>query len=287
MESRQLTRGFRFLADQDARARAAFPLEPNDSLANTADKMKTSRWIKGLGIKALALALCGTLLVTPGEAEPLRIFAAASLQGPLDAVADSWQNDATISYGGSGTVARQISQGAPADVVILANSVWMDWLLDEGHITGPAIDIVSNRLVLVGPAGSAPMAQPTAQDILKRLDGGRLAMGQHLSVPAGMYAQAWLHHIGAWDAVQPHLAETDSVRAALALVSRGEVPLGVVYASDAAATPAVAVLWQVPPGQHPAIRYPAAALTPAGAEFLTYLASQTDIFVAAGFAALP
>lgn len=244
--------------------------------------MKTSLWIKGL-----AVALCCTLLAQGGHAEPLRIFAAASLQGPLDEIAQDWDGDAVISYAGSGTLARQISLGAPADIVILANSAWMDWLLENQHVSGPAIDVISNQLVLIGAQGSAPMPDPTAIDFLNRLQDGRLAMGQHLSVPAGIYAQAWLQAIGAWDALRPHLAETDNVRAALILVARGEMPLGVVYASDAMSGAPVSVLWTVPPAQHPPIRYPAAALTPAGADFLTYLGTRTDAFVAAGFTALP
>lgn len=251
-------------------------------MSNSAAVMKTSQWIKGL-----ALALCGAVLAAPGQAEPLRIFAAASLQGPLDEVAQNWSEDATISYAGSGTLARQISLGAPADVVILANETWMDWLLENGHVAAPVTDILSNTLVVIGPAGSAPLDAPTAGDLLARLGDGRLAMGQHQSVPAGIYAKAWLDAIGAWDTVRPHLAETDNVRAALILVARGEMPLGVVYGSDAASSDAVSVLWTVPASQHPPIRYPAAALTPVGADFLTYLGTQADVFVAAGFAALP
>lgn len=243
--------------------------------------MKTSLWIKGL-----ALVLCAAVLAGTARAEPLRVFAAASLQGPLDAVAESWANDVRVSYGGSGTLARQISLGAPADVVILANVAWMNWLVDQGHLTD-ATDLLSNRLVLIGPAGSAPLPDPSADDLLARLDGGRLAMGQHLSVPAGIYAQAWLAGIDAWDALRPHLAETDNVRAALVLVARGEMPLGVVYASDAISTDAVSVLWTVPADQHPPIRYPAAALTDAGAEFLAFLTAETARFEAAGFGSLP
>lgn len=244
--------------------------------------MKTSVWIKGL-----AVALSCALLAQAGYAEPVRIFAAASLQGPLDEIARDWDTEVVISYGGSGTLARQVSLGAPTDIVILANTAWMDWLLENGHVTGPATDIISNRLVLIGPVGDTPLPNPTASDLLDRLQGGRIAMGQHMSVPAGIYAQAWLQDIGAWDTLRSHLAETDNVRAALLLVARGELPLGVVYASDAAASPAVSVLWSVPPSHHPPIRYSAAALTPAGAGFLTYLGTRTDTFVAAGFTALP
>ena len=251
-------------------------------MTNSACVMKTSVWIKGL-----AFALCSAVLAQGSHAEPLRIFAAASLQGPLDEIAQGWDGGAVTSYGGSGTLARQISLGAPADIVILANTVWMDWLVDQGNVRGPATNIVSNRLVVIGPKGSEPMHNPTANDLLNRLKGGRMAIGQHKSVPAGIYTQAWLQSIDAWDALRPHLAETDNVRAALVLVARNEMPLGVVYASDAISGASFSLLWEIPPTQHPPIRYSAVALTPEGAAFLTHLADQTDVFVAAGFTALP
>jgi len=108
-------------------------------------------------------------------------------------------------------------------------------------------------------------------------------------VPAGSYVRDWLRHIGAWDAMQPHLAETDNVRAALALVSRGEAPLGVVYATDAAADPGVRVLYSVPGGTHPAIVYPAAALSADGAAFLAFLQEDAAraVFAAHGFTPAP
>ncbi|APX13814.1 molybdate ABC transporter substrate-binding protein [Tateyamaria omphalii] len=225
-------------------------------------------------------------MAAPGaQAEPLRVFAAASLQGPLDAVAATWDGPVVISYGGSGAMARQISQGAPADAVILANADWSDWLLDRGIGTAPPRPLLSNGLVVVGPAGALPLPDVSADALLARLDGGRLAMGQHMSVPAGIYARAWLGEIGAWDTLQPHLAETENVRAALALVARGEVPLGIVYASDAVASSEVTVLFDVPTDAHPAILYPGLALTPEGAAFLDHVAAQIDRFVAAGFRA--
>lgn len=219
--------------------------------------------------------------------EPVRIFAAASLQGPLDTVARDWAHPTSISYAGSGMIARQISLGAPTDLVILANPDWMAWLQDKGSITRQPRDLVSNRLVLIGPRGAMPLPDPDATSLLGRLADTRLAMGLHASVPAGIYARAWLDHIGAWQALLPHLAETDSVRAALALVARGEVQLGIVYASDAAAEPDVEILWTVPQNQHPPIRYPAASITAEGAAFLDFLMTRTDVFLAAGFAALP
>ncbi|MEO0402108.1 MAG: molybdate ABC transporter substrate-binding protein [Pseudomonadota bacterium] len=245
--------------------------------------MKTFKRIKGLALAALV----ALPLALAAQGAPLRIFAAASLQGPLDQVAQEWRAGTAISYGGSGALARQISLGAPADIVILANADWADWLVDNGHVAGPARAVISNTLVVVGPSGAAPLTAPNGANLLVRLAGGRLAMGQHMSVPAGIYGRAWLETIGAWATLRPHLAETENVRAALALVARGETPLGLVYASDAAASRNVSVLWAVPATAHPPIRYPALALTPDGAAFLDHLMTRTDVFVAAGFTALP
>ena len=243
--------------------------------------MKTCNWIKGL-----ALALCGVCAGGQAAADPVRVFAAASLQGPLDQIAQTHGAQARISYSGSGTIARQISLGAPADLVLLANTDWAAWLVDQGHVTGPAVSVLSNRLVVIAPAGAPPLAQADAQTLAARLGTGRLAMGQHMSVPAGQYAQAWLAHIGAWEALRPQLAETENVRAALALVARGEAPLGIVYASDAAASRAVDVVWSISPDSHPPILYQALALTPAGAELLAHVMTRLDVFVGAGFVAV-
>lgn len=231
----------------------------------------------------MSLACAAWLAATAGMAEPTRVFAAASLQGPLDDIAEAWADDVVVSYGGSGAIARQVSQGAPADVVILANTAWSDWLADNGHAPHGAHGLLSNTLVVIAPAGARPLPDTHPDTILARLDNGRLAMGQHQSVPAGIYAQAWLTTIGAWDILRAHLAETENVRAALALVARGETPLGIVYASDAAATEAVSVVYEIPAGAHPPILYPGLALTSAGAAFLDHVAAHADSFVAAGF----
>ncbi|MEM8654798.1 MAG: molybdate ABC transporter substrate-binding protein [Pseudomonadota bacterium] len=240
--------------------------------------MKTPNRIKGL-----ALACAALMLAIPALAEPVRVFAAASLQGPLDAVADVWSDDVVISYGGSGAMARQVSQGAPADVVILANTTWSDWLVARGHVTSEPRTLLSNRLVVIGPAGASPLPDTAPDTLRARLQGGRLAMGQHMSVPAGIYAQQWLDRVGAWDALRPYLAETENVRAALAFVARGEAPLGIVYASDAVASADVTVLWSVPATAHDPIIYPGLALTDTGTAFLDHLSANIDAFLAAGF----
>ncbi|MCR8827601.1 molybdate ABC transporter substrate-binding protein [Pseudosulfitobacter koreensis] len=224
-------------------------------------------------------------VAAPAIARDVTVFAAASLRGALDEVAALSADTVVISYGGSGAMARQVAQGAPADLVVLANPQWMDWLHAQGVVApDAAAPLLTNTLVLIGHSGPE-MPNPDADALLARLNGGRMAMGQRDAVPAGVYARAWLEHIGAWSTVEPHLAEVENVRAALALVARGDAPLGVVYGSDAGAEPKVSVLWRIPSEQHPAISYPAAALTPEGAQFMTTLRSPqaAAIFVRHGF----
>ena len=225
-------------------------------------------------------------LAVPATAERVTVFAAASLRGVLEDIAAGFDGEVTLSFGGSGTLARQVSAGAPADVIALASPLWMDWLTEQGLIgTDAARTVARNSLVVIGPARAAPLATP--ENLLPRLDGGRLAMGQRDAVPAGAYAQAWLRASGLWPEVHDQLAETDNVRAALALVARGEVPLGVVYATDATAEPRVSVVFEVPQASSGPIVYPAAAITPKGKPFLEHLTSPAAqaLFAAHGFRA--
>ncbi len=212
------------------------------------------------------------------------VFAAASMGGVLEEIAESYPTPVAFAYGGSGAMARQIAAGAPADLVVLANPVWMTWLMDQGAVPLASAQIVAhNQLVLIGSVDGVPIDDIST--LPQRLGAGRLAIGQRDAVPAGAYAQQWLRAEGLWDVVAPHLAETDNVRAALALVARGDVPFGVVYASDALAEKAVDVLYPVPPALHDPIAYPAASLTPAGADFLAHLLrpAATEIFIKYGF----
>ncbi len=220
------------------------------------------------------------------RAEQTVVFAAASLRDALDDITVLYPDKVAVSLGGSGLLARQISEGAPADVAFLANTDWMDWLEQRGAVD-PArrVALVGNTLVVIAPAGAPDLDAADADALLARLAGGRMAIGQTESVPAGMYGRAWLEASGMWDALMPHLAQTDSVRGALALVALGEAPLGVVYATDAAAEPQVRVVYRVPEGLHDAIIYPAAALTDAGAAFMDFLQGPEAraVFEAHGF----
>ncbi|MCZ4353005.1 molybdate ABC transporter substrate-binding protein [Roseovarius aestuarii] len=228
------------------------------------------------------------LIPIKGQAEndSIVVFVAASLTQAIEDVAQAYGGDIAVSAGGSGAVARQIAQGAPADVVMLANADWMTWLVEQGLVTGQGVTpLLSNRLVLVAPADAADLPALSAEALLTRLNGGRLAIGQTTGVPAGIYGRAWLEKAELWADMLPHLAETENVRAALALVARGETPLGVVYATDAAAEPNVRVLYEVPEDADWQITYPAAALTPNGQTFFDFLGGTEarEIFVRHGF----
>ncbi|SPH22061.1 Molybdate-binding periplasmic protein [Ascidiaceihabitans donghaensis] len=232
---------------------------------------------KGLPAGSRAGGVCAIWLVLANaasfaQAETL-VFAAASLRDVLQDVAQLSDTKVTVSATGSGTIARQVAQGAPADVIVLAHDQWMDWLETEGVVDPSHRHIVArNTLVVIGPAKSAALQAPN--DMLDRLGTDRLAMGQRDAVPAGLYAKAWLQRVELWDKTKNQLAETDNVRGALAFVARGEAPLGIVYATDAQADINVSVVYDIPPQDHPPITYPGAALTPAGAEFLTLLKSE-------------
>ncbi len=241
---------------------------------------------------AAALALA---LAAPARADEVMVFAAASLKTALDAVAEDFEaatgHDVTISYAGSNQLANQILQGAPADIFVSAAANWMDVVDDAGLVQpGTRRDILGNRLVLVAHgAGAAPVTIGPGLDLAGLLGDGRLSMATVDSVPAGQYGKQALQRLGLWEAVKDAVAQSDNVRAALALVAAGEAPLGIVYASDAVAEPAVTVLGTFPDDSHDPIRYPAALLTnaadPADAAFLQALASDAAAarFAAAGF----
>lgn len=216
-----------------------------------------------------ALLLALLLLPASGNAAPpVSVFAAASLKESMDAAAAQYHRETgrpvQVSYAASSALARQIEQRAPADVFISADQAWMDWL-QARDLIAPATgrDLLGNTLVLVAPAASdaQPVALQARPDLRPLLGAqGRLSLAMTDSVPAGTYAKAAFEALGQWPALAPRVAESDSVRAALALVARGEAPLGVVYASDAQAEPRVKVLATFPPDSHPPIVYPVARL---------------------------
>ena len=239
--------------------------------------------LAGLALAAL-LAGCGERGApadAPAAPAPLVVFAAASLKESLDAAGAAFHAaggaPVQVSYAASPALARQIAQRAPADVFISADGDWMDWLGARGLIDPASrVDLLGNRLVLVGPAGAAAVELAPGTDLSPLLGArGRLAVAMTGSVPAGKYARAALQSLGMWSALQPRLAEAENVRAALLLVARGDAPLGVVYASDARAEPRVAVLATFPADSHPPIVYPAARVAasahPQAQAFLDWL----------------
>lgn len=242
----------------------------------------------------LRLALAFLLLPLPGHAEDITVFAAASLKTALDQIATDWTegsgNTVAISYAGSSQLARQIEEGAPADLFLSASADWMDSVDAAGLIEeGTRKDLLGNTLVLVG-FDAGPVALP---DLPAALNGGKLAMALVDSVPAGVYGKQALTSLGLWDQLAPSVAQADNVRAALALVATGEAPFGIVYASDAVAERGVAVAATFPEDSHDPITYPAAMIAtsdkPAARAFLDHLSSApaAEVFTAQGFAVLP
>ena len=214
----------------------------------------------------LALACFGKLHAA--EPAPLTVFAAASLKESLDEAASAYQKatgqPVRVSYAASSALARQIEQGAPADVFLSADLDWMDYLEKRKLLdTKSRRNLLGNTLVLVAPTqgDTTPLALRKGVDLLPRLgQQGRLALALTNSVPAGKYAKAAFESLGVWTALQPRVAEAESVRAALMLVARGEAPLGVVYGSDAKAEPKVRVVATFPADSHPPVIYPVARI---------------------------
>jgi len=216
-------------------------------------------------------------------ADRLTVFAAASLADAMAEIAARFEagtgHDVVVSAAGSSALARQIQRGAPADVFVSANPGWMDLLEEEGRILPQTrIDLLRNRLVLIAHGEAAGQAAARAEigpefDLTGRLGEGRLAMALVEAVPAGIYGKAALTSLGLWETVAPQVAQTDNVRAALALVATGEAPLGIVYATDAAAEDDVSVVGTFPEDAHPPIVYPAAAVSDSAAAraFLDWL----------------
>lgn len=242
----------------------------------------------------LATFFMSLLTVLPGQAEPaITVFAAASLRDAFEAVVADYSGDVVVSYGGSGQVARHVTQGAPADIILLANVEWMDWLEKREAIApGSRRNLLGNSLVLVGSAGSKKLSDLTADKLSELLAGGRLAIAHTNGVPAGIYGRQWMEAAGFWQMLKPQLAETENVRAALALVSRGEAPLGVVYLTDAMADPQVDVVYRIDPSMHASITYPIAVVRdrsePHIIDFMDFILSpaQLETFRSHGFAVI-
>lgn len=234
-------------------------------------------------VLALLTALAPGTAPMRADAGDVLVFAASSLSTALDRVAAAWTaatgHVAILSYAGSSALARQIQDGAPADIFISASSDWMDALAASGDLRhGTRRDILGNRLVLIAHGRDvAPVTIDRSLNLPDMLGDGRLSMALVDAVPAGIYGRAALASFGLWDDVAPLVAQSDNVRAALAFVAQGEAPLGIVYATDAAASDNVTIIATFPDGSHAPIRYPAALTahsdSPAAAAFLDFLTS--------------
>ncbi|TCV98039.1 molybdate ABC transporter substrate-binding protein [Biostraticola tofi] len=217
---------------------------------------------------AWSVGLCltaGLNVQAAAAADKVTVFAAASLTNALQDIAKQYQQDHQVeivsSFASSSTLARQIEQGAPANLFISADQQWMDYVQDKKHIVEETrYTLLGNNLVLVAPNNS----QQNHVDINPQtpwtslLQGQKLAVGDPDHVPAGIYAKEALEQLGAWDTLSPVMARANSVRAALALVERQEAPLGIVYGSDVVATQGVKVIGTFPTDSHKTIEYPMA-----------------------------
>lgn len=224
------------------------------------------------------------LLPVVSQAQPVRVFAAASLTDGLEAAGKQFTAATGVkvafSFASTATLARQIEQGAPADLFIAADESWMAYLVDRQRVAASSVRILAgNRLVLVAPAAARlrhyrlDSALPLAQLLGPA---GRLVLADPASVPAGRYGEEALRALGLWPQVAHRIARADNVRSALMFVARGQAPLGIVYATDARAEPKVSVVGRFPASSHAPIRYPAAltaAHRPQAVRFLAYLAS--------------
>lgn len=222
------------------------------------------------------------------------VFAAASLKNALDKVSSNWKQESgqtvKASYAASSALAKQMEQDAPAQIFISADLDWMDYVAAKGLIKKESrSDLLGNKLVLIAPKDSpASLDLKPGADLAKALGNGRLAMGNVDSVPAGKYGKAALKKLGLWESVSDKLAQSESVRAALLLVSRGESPLGIVYQTDAPADPNVKIVATFPADSHPPIIYPVALTlkaNAAAASFLDYIksAKAAPVFEGQGF----
>jgi molybdate transport system substrate-binding protein len=248
-------------------------------------------------IKGLLLAFA---LLAPGlaRAADVTVFAAASLTDALGQVGKAYEQRAkhtvAISFAASSVLAHQIEHAKGADMFVSADSDWMDYLDQRGLIARDTRrNLLGGHLVLIAPADSrlALRIEPHF-DLKGALHGGRLAIADPESVPAGRYGRAALTALGVWNDVATQLAPAENVRAALAYVSRGETPLGIVYATDAKAEPRVRIVDAFPDSTHPPIVYPVALTKdakPLARDFLRYLESSEalSVFEKAGFVILP
>jgi molybdate transport system substrate-binding protein len=229
----------------------------------------------------VAVAILFGSICTPALAQDksLTVFAAASMKNALDDIDAAYTAKTGVrisaSYAASSVLAKQIEQGAPADIFVSADTDWMDYAINKKNINEPTrVNLLGNSIVLIAPKDSKidSVTIGPGLDLAKLAGDGKIATGDVKAVPVGKYAKAALEKLGAWSAAEPKFAMAESVRAALTLVARGEAVLGIVYSTDAKVEPGVKIVGTFPADSHPPIIYPVAATTTAKAEAAEYLA---------------
>lgn len=251
--------------------------------------MRIMRWI-------VALLAAWALSALPASAQTVTVFAAASLKDALDDAGRAYEArtgvKVRVSYAATSAIARQIEQGAPADIFISADSEWMDYLAQRRLIEPSSRrDLLGNRLALIAPAGSkVALRIGRGMPLGRALGDGRLAVAGP-QVPAGKYARKALAALGVWSSVSQRVVDAENVRTALQYVARGEAPLGVVYETDARVEPRVRIVGTFPAFTHPPIVYPAAVTASSrgsdAARFLAFLSGREalEVFRRYGFSA--
>jgi len=250
--------------------------------------VKLNRWLTAA---VVTLSISGHA----AAADKITVFAAASLTDALQKIASQYEQGKDVqivsSFASSSTLARQIEQGAPADLFISADQQWMDYAIDKKTMESSSrFTLLGNDLVLVAPAAHPqPVSISKTTDWKSLLKGQRLAVGDPDHVPAGIYAKEALEKLGAWEQLEPVMARGNSVRAALALVERDETPYGIVYGSDAVASKKIVVVGTFPEDSHKPVEYPMAIVkdhkNAAVTAFYDYLKSPqaAEIFKQYGF----
>ena len=247
---------------------------------------------------ALLCAFAGTPQPLIAQ-EQITVFAAASLKNALDdanaAFTEATGVKVVTSYEASSALAKQIEQGAPADVFISADLRWMDYAAEHKLIDpNTRVNLLGNKLVLIAPADSKLSNVTIAEgfDLAKLAGDSRIAVADVKAVPAGLYAKAALEKLGAWAAAEPKLAQAENVRATLAFVARGETPVGIVYETDAKIEPKVKKIGVFPDSSYPPVTYPVAATSstkkPAVGHYFNFLRSSAarSVFERYGFSYL-
>ncbi|MBI9077771.1 MAG: molybdate ABC transporter substrate-binding protein [Desulfatibacillum sp.] len=259
----------------------------------------TKRYFDSIGLTFVCIMFLFVAVLagnaTARATQTITVYAAASTTNAVTDIAKLFEQthktEVRLSFASSSTLAKQIEQGAPAEVYLSANPKWMNYLEErEAIVNATRTDLLGNRIVLIAPEESPlhDLTVDTKLNLSGLLGDGRLSMGDPDHVPAGMYGKKAMEKLGLWDGVKDKIAPSKDVRAALVLVERGETPLGQVYATDAAISKKVKVVGVFPESSHPPVVYPVALVKATGPaeEFLEFLKSEqaAEIFRTYGFA---